>query len=122
MDPAVISVLIPIVMFVVLALVIIFVRKYTNDERMAMIEKGMTRKEFAADYTQLSLFNTLRIALLLVGAGIGLMFANLLANLFYDREAAYFSMLLIFGGLGLLVSYFMHARKVGKKPEGSEQP
>ncbi len=40
MDVAVIGVFIPIVSIISIIVMIVYLRKYENDERMAMIEKG----------------------------------------------------------------------------------
>ncbi len=119
MNPIIIPIVVPAITFLSITLIIIFIRKYINDERMAMIEKGLTKKDFFDQTMELSLFTTLRIALLLVGAGVGLFFANILDGMFQEPVAAYFSMLLIFGGGGLVASYFMFNKRVKNR---SEQP
>ncbi len=80
-------------------------------ERMAMIERGMDPRR----YKQQTLpFQTLKWALLLVGAGTGLFLAFLLDNTIFSKfgqryedgnPAIYFSLIAVFGGLGLLLSY-----------------
>src|ERR1700748_1179993 len=77
-------------------------------ERMAMIERGMDPRSYkprAAPY------QTLKWGLLLMGAGVGLFLACVLdhgvfASMNPDEEtpAIYFSLIAVFGGLGLLTS------------------
>jgi hypothetical protein len=128
------GVLVPISLFIGLFTMIVFLRKYENDERMAMIEKGMepgVRKKSNG-------FGTLRFALLAIGVGLGILVAFLILQAIpvdpeslkstlqvIDDEhieynggdgigtAIYMSNILIFGGLGLLSAYLI-ARKQKK--------
>jgi len=77
---------------------------------MAMIEKGINpntdRPRRRANPS-----TTLRFALLAIGAGLGILFGNVLAKTTQmEEEVAFFSMTLIFGGLGLLASYMFELR------------
>ena len=79
-------------------------------ENLAMIEKGMNPKESAHRPAP---FKNLKWALLLIGGGIGLFIADILANHVFaepgipgdDNPAVYFSLIAIGGGLGLFASY-----------------
>jgi len=102
-----VEIFIPIIMFIALAVTIIFWRKYQNDERLAMIEKGMNPSD---GHNPKSPSFALRFALLLIGAGVGLFIGYFLDALFNMEEVAYFSMLFIFGGLGLGLSYVIDER------------
>ncbi len=87
---------------------IIYLRKYTNEERMAMIAKGQEPLQFNKNS------NTsvpLRFSLLLIGGGLGLFIAYFLDDAFHMEEVAYFSMLFIFGGAGLGLSYIIEEKK-----------
>ena len=107
-------ILIPIISTVGLFTMIIFLRKYENEERMAMIEKGITPG--IANKPKISPSGTLRFGLLAVGAGIGLLMGNFLEkSLGFNEEIAYFSMVLLFGGGGLLVSYMVQMRQDEKE-------
>lgn len=111
MDVAVIGVFIPIIAIIGLVTLIIYLRRYENEERMSMIEKGMNPGNLKRTNNP-SL--ALRFALLLIGAGIGLMCGYFLdANTRMD-DVAYFSMLFIFGGMGLGLSYIIEERKAKK--------
>ena len=88
-------------------------------ERMAMIERGMDPRR----YKQTSApFSTLKWGLLLIGAGTGLFLAFLLDRMafktdYYDgNPAVYFSMIAIFGGLGLFASFRMEKKEIDGKP------
>lgn len=119
MEVEVLGVMIPIVALVGTFIMIVYLRKYENQERMAMIDKGVDPQFFNSR----KLRNTsgpLRASLLLIGAGIGLLFGHLLDQQFYMEEVGYFSMLFIFGGLGLGTSYIIEEKKLKeeKKREG----
>ena len=110
MEVAVVGVFVPIVLIIGAAVVMVYLRKYQNQERMAMIEKGVDPKTFRINRLRDS-SGALRLALLLIGAGIGLLMGYFLDRTFYMEEVAYFSMLFIFGGLGLGASYLIEEKK-----------
>jgi hypothetical protein len=101
----IVGMLIPIIGIIAVFTMIVFVRKYENDEKMAMIAKGITPPQKASH--QVNPSHSLRWGFVLVGFGIGLLMGSLLESLTnLDDETAHFSMIFIFGGLGLLASYF----------------
>ncbi len=107
-------ILIPIILFIGLFTMIIFLRKYENEERMAMIEKGINPGNTTKPRINPS--GTLRFGLLAIGAGTGLLIGNFLErSLDLYRPVAYFSMVLLFGGTGLLVSYVIQLRQDEKE-------
>jgi hypothetical protein len=129
------GVMVPISMFLGLFTTLIFLRKYENDERMAMIEKGMepvTRKKGSG-------FGTLRISLLAIGIGVGIIVALLIMQVVPDPSAndalrivqegeseveihggggisgaVYSGSILVFGGAGLLLAYLLNKKKENK--------
>ena len=111
------EVLIPIIMFAggfAMIFGIVYLRTRQN---LAMIEKGMNPKEFA---NRPAPYKNLKWALLLVGAGIGLLLAYLfdtyvfqVQNRFHDdNPAIYFSLIAIGGGLGLFGSYKIEKKEL----------
>lgn len=108
MDVAVIGVFIPIVGIIAISILVIYLRKFENEERMSMIDKGMNPSDMKI------IRNTsfpLRFALLLIGGGTGLLVGYILdANTRMD-EVAYFSMIFIFGGIGMGLSYLIEEKK-----------
>jgi hypothetical protein len=101
----VVALLIPIIGTISIFTMIVFLRKYENDEKMAMIAKGITPPQKASFNVNPS--HSLRWGFVLVGFGIGLLMGSLLESVTnMDGETAHFSMIFIFGGLGLLASYF----------------
>jgi len=107
------GILVPISFFaLVLGIVYLAIRK---KERMAMIEKGIDPSIFVTHKKQS--FPSLKWGMFLIGLGVGLVIANLLvSNYIMDEQVAYFSMIFLFGGLALVISYF-----VGKKLSKNEE-
>jgi len=88
--------------------------KARHAERLALIEKGITASIFDQ---KKSAFPTLKFALLFAGIGIGLLVGSLLDHYTtLNATVGYFSMVLIFGGIGLFV-YYLVERKIGKKTD-----
>jgi len=77
-----------------------------------LIEKGVDASLFATKGTKFSIAKfVLNIALLLVGLGIGALIGHLLyQSMRVDEEMAIFSMLFIFGGIGLIAGFFVTRR------------
>lgn len=82
-------------------------------ERMVMLEKG-------ADP---SVFNDLkpgmagiRYGLLLIGVAVGILVGNILdATTVLEEEVSYFSMIFLFGGIALVISYFLEKYQGNKE-------
>lgn len=114
----ILGVMIPMIAIVGAVITIIYLRRYENAERMAMIEKGVDPSLFAKKSRSAS--GPLRAGLLLIGAGTGLLLGSILSNVFdMERPVAYFSMILFFGGLGLIGAYVIEEKKI--KEEKLEQ-
>ena len=109
----IVGMLIPIIGTIGVFTMIVFLRKYDNDEKMAMIAKGITPPQKTS--YQVNPSHSLRWGFILVGFGIGLLMGSLLESLTeINGDTAHFSMIFIFGGLGLLLSYF-YQMKLDKK-------
>ncbi len=116
MDPAVLGIMIPIVAIISIFTMIIYLRRYENTERMAMIEKGVDPSLFTKKQRS-GTSGTLRASLLLLGAGVGLLVAYFLDRAYNMEEVAYFSMLFIFGGLGLGAAYLIEEKKIKEEQQ-----
>ncbi len=112
MDVAIMGTLIPIIISIGVFITIVYIRKFQNLERMAIIDKGLNPEIFKKESSSAG---TLRASLLLIGAGTGLLFAYFLDRAWDMEEVAYFSMLFIFGGLGLGLAYIIEERKNARK-------
>lgn len=108
MDVAVLGVMIPIIGIIGAFIIIGYLRKFQNMERMAIIDKGLDPSLFKSERVTAA---ALRASLLLIGAGLGLLMGYWLDNTFGMDDVAYFSMIFIFGGIGLGVAYMVEERK-----------
>jgi hypothetical protein len=79
---------------------IIALRYFANKERMAMIDKGL---DPGAASPPKSGTGSIVAGGLLIGGGIGLLMGFFLDKAFAMDDTGYFSMLFIFGGLGLIL-------------------
>jgi hypothetical protein len=77
-------------------------------ERMAMMEKGIDPSTFLVTSKPGSA--ALKYGILLISIALGILMGKYLAqtNMFqFEEEAAYFSMIFLFGGLGLVIYHYM---------------
>jgi hypothetical protein len=90
-------------------------------ERLAMIERGMDPRRYKP---QTAPFQNLKWGLLLIGCGTGLFLAYLLDHSLFSKmredldsgnAAIYFSLIAIFGGLGLFASYRIEKQEADKQ-------
>lgn len=110
-------ILIPILISLGAFAMVFGLRYLANKENMAMIQNGIDPK---LNRAQPQPYKNLKWGLLLMGAGLGLFLAYLLDHtvLNYDNgfrgrdnEAIYFSLIGIFGGLGLFISYVIEKKE-----------
>jgi len=102
------GIMLPIIISLGAFVMIVYIRKFANLERMAIIEKGLNPDLFK---TEKSASGTLRASLLLIGIGIGFLVGYWLDRSFDMEEVGYFSMLFIMGGLGLGLAYMVEEKK-----------
>jgi hypothetical protein len=105
------EVLVPITLFAGGFAMIFGIVYLKTKENLAMVEKGMNPKQ---QYNRPAPFKSLKLGLLLLGAGLGLLLAFVIdrsmtpGNTFHhdDANAAiYFALIAMGGGLGLITSY-----------------
>ncbi len=95
---------------------------FRNRENMAMIERGMNPRSIPIAPKP---FISLKYGLLLCGVGLGLFLAFLLNEYMTNHGSAdrnfpqiYFSLIALFGGLGLVLSYRIEKKEwLDKKTE-----
>jgi hypothetical protein len=104
----VLGIMLPIIITLGAFVMVAYIRKYENIERMAIIDKGLSPDLFKKER---STSGALRAALLLIGGGVGILMGFWLDAAFNMEEVAYFSMIFIFGGLGLGLAYLIEERK-----------
>ena len=78
-------------------------------ERMALMERGLSPKEFNNKNSVQSA--TLRFGLLLIGISAGIMSGNFVAKHFdVPRQGAFIAMMFLFGGISLIINYLIEKR------------
>ncbi len=90
-------------------------------EKLAMIERGMDPRRYKP---QSAPFQNLKWGLLLIGAGLGLFLASVLDRTVFkesmdENEAIYASLVAVFGGLGLFISYLIEKKEVLDKAKSA---
>jgi len=112
MDVAIMGTMIPIIISIGAFITLIYIRKFQNLERMSIIDKGLDPNLFKRETATAP---TLRWALLMIGAGTGLLLGYFLDRAWDMEEVAYFSMLFICGGAGLGIAYIIDEKKMQQK-------
>jgi hypothetical protein len=103
-----VEILVPMTVFACIFGVLYVFFTTRNKERMLMIEKGADPSNFASRNSRISI----KVGLLLIGIALGIIFGQLLAHLFaMDMEPATFSMVFLFGGIGLVVEHFLSRKE-----------
>ena len=109
------EILIPISLFaMVYGIVYLAMRR---KERMALIEKGLSADVLEAQRRSPS---TLKWGMVFLGVGIGILLGRILAEYtMLGEEESFFSMVFLFGGLALLIYYFLEKRMESNGPAQS---
>jgi hypothetical protein len=94
----------------------------TKKEHLMLIQAGLDPATFEKNAKPT--LTTAKLGMLLVAVGMGILLANIVVKFnWMDRDAAYFSLVFIFGGASLLVSYFMERKQINEIiPEESKKP
>ncbi len=88
---------------------------YRKKERMALIQSGRDSSILKDDGR---CYSSLKWGLLLFGVGLGLLIAEFMAKYqVMSPEAAYFSMASIFGGMALIIDFFLEKHRKESNPD-----
>ncbi len=83
-------------------------------ERMALLEKGVDASVWLAPAK--TSIQGVRFGLLFIGVAIGILLgATLVETTSLNEEAAYFSMVFLFGGIGLVITHFIERKEIAKE-------
>ena len=113
--------LVPITMFVSIAVVSWKFIDSRHRERTTIIEKGLNPTDYMQLYKHQSFvinpLSNLKWGLVAVFAGLGTLAAAVLDNWYhYDEGAIFPGVILVFGGMGLIVFYAIASKKI-KEPQ-----
>jgi preprotein translocase subunit YajC len=108
------GVFIPIAFFAAAFGIVYIIIQARNRERMAMIEKGFDANLLVTNRDpKTGKYTSLKLGIASVGIALGILVGNILVlNTNMEEPACYFSMIFLFGGLGL-VTYYLIVRKKG---------
>ena len=85
----------------------ILLRKFDNDERMAMIQKGLNPYTPKPRPHKSNAMITFHFAAIVIGLSLGLLIGHMLDRLLcLYKLVAYFSIFMLFYIIGMLISYF----------------
>jgi hypothetical protein len=108
------EIFVPISFFATIVLIVYIYYSNRNKERMALIEKGQDAGIFKSKNRPVYLL-TFKLGFFLIGLGIGLLIGNILAaSTRLEEEVAYFSMILLFGGISLIIYHLLEKRIIQK--------
>jgi hypothetical protein len=103
--------IVPVVFFLVIGLSYYFFLQARTKERLACIEKGLAvmPSQGKPANRRKTIFT---IGLFMIGIALGLLIGYFLSkNLAIQKQTAYFSMILLFGGLSLVISNLIKFKK-----------
>lgn len=81
-----------------------------NKERLALIEKGADPSLFKTQADANSGYRNFKLGLFFIGIALGIIAGYFLKEGGMEEEPAYFSMIFLFGGLGLVVSFLLQKK------------
>jgi hypothetical protein len=106
----IVEIIIPLIVFSTMFGALYMYLTTRNRERMAMIEKGIDPGIFKPKFNRLGI----KLGLLAIGIAIGVMLGQLIHHTTgMYTEAATFSMIFLFAGIGLVFDHFL-AKKESK--------
>ena len=109
------EILVPLAFFATVFGLVYVIISARNKERMALIDKGLDASLLHAKTTTHGRYDALKFGILLIGFAVGLFLGNVLESYTQiQEEVAYFSMIMLFGGIALIL-YYSLMRKI--KPE-----
>jgi hypothetical protein len=123
------ALLIPIFTVLGAFIMIVFLRRYQNIERMSMIERGMNPSDIKSVWRRVvDPYRHLRAAFTAVGIGLGFILGSVFKFGFSNDtgDTILVGCVVMFGGLGLLAGYIIQlglqnkAKKEGKSPYEEE--
>jgi len=106
------EIVIPVTLFASIFGIVYMFLTTRNKERMAMIEKGMDISLLTkrSDSSSPINFWVIKVGLLMVGIAIGVFIGSLASRGLMNEDEAYPTMILLFGGLALISSYFLEKK------------
>lgn len=103
---------VPIAFFAAVFGIVYIIVQARNRERLAMIEKGYNASLLESGRAHTGKYNSLKWGIAAVGIAMGILAGNILTiNTNMEEPACYFSMIFLFGGIGLIIYYLLVRNK-----------
>ena len=108
-------IIIPVIFGVIFGIAYLFFST-RNKERLALIEKGAEASIFVKGRGNIPIWKVLllNLSLILMGIGVGIFIAAILAEMRVDAEVAYPGTIFLMGGIALFVGYNMTKKMFDK--------
>lgn len=81
-----------------------------NKERLALIANGANAELFKSKSNANAGYSSFKLGLFLIGVALGIVAGYLLSQGGMDEVASYFSMIFLFGGIGLVISFLLQGK------------
>ena len=111
-----IGILVPITLFIAVGAILWKLIDSKHRERNTIIDKGLNPSDYMELYKRQAYtsnpLSSLKWGLLILFAGLGYLAATILYDWYHFEEMIFPSLILVFGGLGLVVYYFIAAKKI----------
>lgn len=110
------DIIIPVTFFATIFGIVYMFLTTRNKERIAMIDKGMDvslLKKNPNEESQVKYW-VIKLGFLMIGIALGILIGSFASSYGMNEDQAYPSMILLFGGLALISSYFVE-NKLRKK-------
>lgn len=105
------NILIPLIIFGAIFGIIYVITTARHKEKMAMIERGADPELFRNKQLKFSQYNLFKYGLFLIGIALGLVVGGILDEVHViDEVTGYFSSILFFGGLALIVAFLLRKK------------
>ncbi|MCK5729998.1 MAG: hypothetical protein KAH68_02910 [Draconibacterium sp.] len=99
------GIFVPISMFLMIFAILYVYYTTRSRERLALVEKGMDANIFKMDPARREV-DLVKWGIFMIALSIGVVTGFLLSNVI-NEVVAFFTMILLFGGLGLIIAYFV---------------
>ncbi len=104
------GIIITLGLFTMFVLIVYYIARAKNKERMALIEKGIDLSTIYRKKDRKDSF--FKVGVIVVGLSVGLLFGMLLSQIqVIPPFIAYFAMILLFGGIGILAGNYLSEKK-----------
>ena len=99
------GIFVPIAFFLTIFAILYVYYTTRSRERLALVEKGVDANVFKMDPNE-SRLNLVKWGIFMIALSVGVISGFLLGNVI-NGVVAFFTTILLFGGLGLIVAYFI---------------